>query len=143
MLFVFLALWLYFSPESFFSLQTLASVVLWVVIYSVFGKWTRGRRKVKEGFTDLMYFSANGKKWEVIDLLSNGDDLNQQDSVGGTALIYAARNGQQEIVRILLERGANRSIKTHAGKNAAEMARANGYSVIADQIDGYIEGQPS
>jgi hypothetical protein len=141
--FVALMLWLRFSPESFFSLQTLISVVIFVVVFFVFNRWTRESREVKKGFTNLMYFAANGKKWEVIDLLSNGADLNEQDSAGGTALIYAARNGQQEIVRILLERGAVKSIQTHGGKNAAAIARANGYDVIADQIDGYIEGQPT
>lgn len=142
-LFFGLMLWLRFSPESFFSLPTLASAIVWFVVYMFFRRWMRENQKVKEGFTELMYFSANGKKWEVIDLINKGADLNQQDSAGGTALIYAARNGQQEIVRILLERGASKLIHTHAGKSAAEIARANGYEVIADQIDGYVEGQLS
>ena len=142
-LLILLWIWLHFNPESVFSLKTLVSAVVFVVIYILVFRPGRENREVKMGFTDLMYFSANGKKWDVIDLLDKGADPNQQDTVGGTALIYAARNGQQEIVRILLERGANRSIQTHAGKSAAEIARTNGYYVIAEQIEGYVEGQVS
>ena len=124
-------------------MKTLVSAVTSIAVYFFVVWLTREKREVKSGFTDLMYFSANGKKWDVIDLFDRGSDLNQQDSVGGTALIYAARNGQQEVVRVLLERGANRSIQTHAGKSASEIARANGYHVIAEQIEGYVEGQVS
>lgn len=140
---VVLWLWLRFDRDSLFSLRTLGYAVALIFLYLLIGRLTRENREVKKGFTDLMYFSANGKKWDVIDLLDKGADLNQQDAVGGTALIYAARNGQQEIVRILLERGANISIQTHAGKSVAEIARANGYHVIAEQIEGYVEGQVS
>lgn len=124
-----------------------AAIVTGVAVGLLFGihNWrkAKSRRIVKEGFTELMYFSANGKKWDVIDQLNAGASPDTQDVVGGTALIYAAKNGQEDVVRVLLERGANPTIKTNAGKIASDFARSEGYMEIADMLDSVAKDKTS
>lgn len=124
---------------SFFS----GADLTWLAIFLVFCflSWQRNKREriVKEGFNELMYFSANGKKWDVIDQLNAGINPDAQDVVGGTALIYAAKNGQEDVVRVLLERGANPTLTTVSGKTASDFARAEGYIEIAEKIDSLVK----
>ncbi len=126
-----------------FSSADLISVAIFLFFCFLFWRKNKRERIVKEGFTELMYFSANGKKWDVIDQLNAGASPDAQDVVGGTALIYAAKNGQEDVVRVLLERGANPTLTTRSGKTASDFARSEGYVEIAEKIDSFFKERAS
>lgn len=77
-------------------------------------------------------------------LLDAGAKIDAQDNAGRTALIMAASRAKydweqektyREMIPVLLERGANTLIRDKAGKTAADYARDDGQTDIADLID--------
>ena len=52
---------------------------------------------------------------KLIKLLNNGNDPNQKDNSGYTALHYAARAGNNDVLKILLSHGADPNSLTSAG----------------------------
>lgn len=54
-------------------------------------------------------------------LLDDGAHIDDRDARGRTALMIAAEGGRAEIANLLLARGADRSVKDHSGKRAADL----------------------
>ena len=78
--------------------------------------------------------AAHGGHTGVVRLLLRaGADPNLAEGEGVTALTISAENGHLEIVQLLLAAGADKNFKTPRG-TAAELARSNGYTEVADQI---------
>lgn len=78
----------------------------------------------QEGFTELMGHAAKGDVVEIQRLISEGCDVNAQDSQGITALIYAAQASKFEAIETLLNSGADKGIKTKTGHTAYQFANA-------------------
>jgi len=63
---------------------------------------------------------------KVVELLSSGVEVNDQDGNGSTALIYASSIGSIEIVSELLKHSANKTIKDNLGYDAYFAAMFHG-----------------
>lgn len=68
-------------------------------------------------------------------LVEYGAKVNVAQQGGWTALHQAADHGHEELVRYLLKVGADRALKSDDGRIAADMARGNGFSRVADLLD--------
>ena len=55
----------------------------------------------------LHRLASEGNETELIDVISNGIDINEEDDNGLTALHHAAEGGHATCVEILLQHGAN------------------------------------
>ncbi|HOB72379.1 MAG TPA: ankyrin repeat domain-containing protein, partial [bacterium] len=55
-----------------------------------------------------------------------------RDDYGNTALMYAAGMGLGDLVKTLLEKGADKNIKRKDGRTALDIAKAKGYTYIAN-----------
>ena len=79
-------------------------------------------------------FAAEGNLQLLDELLSIGNDIDDQDWAGRTALHCAANAGQQEIIEYLLRRGANAVLKDRGGDTPLERAKKKGHSSIAETL---------
>ena len=61
---------------------------------------------------ELVYWASLGDVDQVKELLIDGEDPNQTDDEGYSALQAAAENDHLEMVRLLIEKGANVSYKS-------------------------------
>ena len=96
--------------------------------------------KDKDGWTPLIFASANGKTEVVKLLLEYGADKDAKDNTGDNPLRLASWKGRTEVVKILLEYGANINVY-RINKTCLD------YSYINIWIDEYIQeliitGQP-
>jgi Zn-dependent protease with chaperone function len=66
-------------------------------------------------YTPLMEASLNGEKEKVIELLEAGEDPNEMNEIGDSALLLAVTNEQIEIIPILLEHGADPNLHDESG----------------------------
>jgi len=72
---------------------------------------------------ELVYWASLGDVDQVKELLIDGEDPNQTDDEGYSALQAAAENDHLEVVRLLIEKGANVSYKSeYTALQLAEMA---------------------
>lgn len=72
---------------------------------------------------ELVYWASLGDVAQVEQLLLEGQDLNQADDEGYSALQAAAENGYLEVVKILVEKGAHVAYKSqYTALQLAEMA---------------------
>ena len=114
----------------------ITGVVLTVVVLVV-AYWRRQdkeRADFEASKSALAKACANGQLKKVIALVESGDDVNEQDELGGTALMLAARNNRLPVVKYLLEHGAKTDLKTKSGTCAFDIAVKRGNSEIADAI---------
>eukprot|EP01059_Diplonema_ambulator_P021446 TRINITY_DN3562_c0_g1_i1.p1 TRINITY_DN3562_c0_g1~~TRINITY_DN3562_c0_g1_i1.p1 ORF type:complete len:1494 (+),score=451.06 TRINITY_DN3562_c0_g1_i1:64-4482(+) len=74
----------------------------------------------------LLQAAAVGDADLVLQLLSQGVNIDKTDSNGETALHIAARNGSAEVAEVLLTHGANTTIKSSEGRCATDVAALNG-----------------
>lgn len=72
---------------------------------------------------ELVYWSSIGDITKVEEALANGNDVNQTDDEGYSALQAAAENGYLNVVKLLVEKGANVAYKgEYTALQLAEMA---------------------
>jgi uncharacterized protein len=97
---------------------------------------------IYEGFIHSVLGLAadNGLVKTVKAMLAAGADANFKDTWGGTALIYAARSGRRDVVRVLLRAGADPDTKRRDGHMAASIARAGGFTELADELERTMKG---
>merc|ERR1712204_5020 len=67
-------------------------------------------------------------------LLAHGANINCQDDNGWTALHHAAKENMVQNMDILLEHFPNLLLRDKEGKNAYNVAQANGHNVIAETL---------
>jgi serine/threonine-protein phosphatase 6 regulatory ankyrin repeat subunit B len=67
-------------------------------------------------------------------LLKTGIDINQQDSLGFTALHWAAYYGHQAVVESLLANGANIGLASNTGTTALYWAALNGRQAVVELL---------
>ncbi|TGZ59894.1 hypothetical protein CRM22_008823 [Opisthorchis felineus] len=75
---------------------------------------------------------GNPKCLEV--LVNNGADINQHDELLCTPMHHAARNGHTQTFEWLRDHGANVTVRNLFGQSPADMALANDFPDLADQI---------
>lgn len=101
----------------------------------------------KPGMRTLLMCAAQGDMQDIMRiLLKKGSDPNDvifpsEDSNtpnGTTALMLAAENGHDKAVRLLLSAGAIPRLLNEHGECAADLARENGHTALAD----FLESQP-
>lgn len=68
-------------------------------------------------------------------LITNGANVNAQNSSGATALIFAAMFDQQEFVELLLNNGADREITDSKGNTAHDYAKMKENRALADKLN--------
>lgn len=83
-----------------------------------------------KGFTELMWYAADGQFENLSSMLDSGVNIDTQDERGATALMYASRNGHFTIVKALIARGADKELKTNSGYTASDFAIQAGYPEI-------------
>lgn len=86
------------------------------------------------GSTPLHLAATNPDGAVLRALLAAGADVNARDKEGATPLHMAAYTQRAANAQILLEAGADPAIKTHAGRDAASMAR----KAMANEVAGVI-----
>ena len=74
------------------------------------------------GFTDYIYREIGNKKLNLEDYLSQGGDINIQDSKGLTLLHYAVDFENKEIAISLINNGANVNVKDNKGMTPLHLA---------------------
>jgi len=97
------------------------------------------RRAISRGINsalNLCLFNAaqQGYAQMVKILLKTGIDINQQDSLGFTALHWAAYNGHQVVVESLLAHDADLNIVDNSGKTALHWAALNGHLAVVESL---------
>lgn len=79
--------------------------------------------------------ARTGNTREVERLVAQGTPVDARDSAGRTALMLAALNGQAAAVQALLTLGAQSALVDGEGLTAAQHARRQGHSGIADLLE--------
>lgn len=90
----------------------------------------------EDGFTELMFYAAEGDIDRVRDLVNYSGKVNAQDDKGGTALIYASKNGHFEMVKFLLMSDAKVELRTKNGLSALDIAKRSEHFEIAGLLAG-------
>jgi ankyrin repeat protein len=67
-------------------------------------------------------------------LLDRGANVNAADNSGTTALMFAAGRGKTDLVRLLLSKEADPVMKNCYGQDAASLAKAGGYTALAEEL---------
>ncbi len=67
-------------------------------------------------------------------LLDRGANVNAADDSGTTALMFAAGRGKKDLVKFLLSKQADPAIKNCYGQDAASLAKAGGYTALAEEL---------
>lgn len=88
----------------------------------------------KEASQVLLSVVTEGNTEGVYQMLSQGANINIQDSNGKTPLLKAIEAGQIEIVSILLSKGAGVNYADKDGSTALIVACENNYPLIAEMI---------
>lgn len=70
-------------------------------------------------------------------MLVAGVDVNQKDTLGGTALFDAAHEGHLQVAKLLLAAGAKKDIKHRDGTTPGSVARSKGFTDLADAIESH------
>ena len=80
---------------------------------------TRAELSAAEGYvnchTRLMREALQGNTEKVKDLLDQGEEINQRDDNGRTALMFAVINTHYETMKVLLEYGADVNARSNRG----------------------------
>lgn len=92
--------------------------------------------------TLLMCAAQGGSESYVSKLLGTGSDPNRvifpasdaDTPAGTTALMIAAQHGHEKIVRLLINAGAFPHLCNEDGQTAADLARENGHTTLADYL---------
>ena len=79
----------------------------------------------------LMLAARAGITEDVSRLLTEGSDINCQDSEGWTPLMWASDGGHEEVVRLLLEAGANVDQPSKKGFTPLMVAACKGQCGVA------------
>ena len=88
-----------------------------------------------EGWTPLHYAAFEGRQALFDKLLAAGADINALAPNQSDVLMLASRNGHIELVRHLITLGVVLDRRNEAGLSAAEWARSNANTDIADLIE--------
>lgn len=88
-----------------------------------------------DGWAPLHYAAFEGRLAILDKLLARGAKIDALTPNRATALMLAARNGHIDTVRRLLRAGADTALKNDRGLTAAEWARTQGNTDIADLIE--------
>lgn len=99
-------------------------------------------RPITELFPDIKFIkisrleaaASSGRTWEVKTALQRGDDVNERNEDGETALHHAAVGGHLEIARLLIECGADARAETDDGKTALQLAEENDQIEIVEYL---------
>lgn len=86
------------------------------------------------GNTALMGSCFKGNTEVVRYLIESGADVNAKAANGGTALHFAAMVNRPEIATLLVSAGADPTIRDDKGLTAADHARQQGLSALAEQL---------
>ena len=86
--------------------------------------------KFDEFLTNVM----QGNRKAVAEAIKVGQDVNEVDKEGLTALHWAAVFNRYEIVVLLLANRANKFTKSFRGFKAVQLAELFGYSEVSDVI---------
>ena len=79
---------------------------------------------------------ARGGVLDIVKLrISQGADVNAQDTIGNTSLHWAATFGKSETVNVLLENGADADVENYDGNTASDLAGQHGYEVISKSLN--------
>jgi ankyrin repeat protein len=97
------------------------------------GAPTEGRDH--EGNSALLLAAARGSSEMVSALLQHGAHPDVQNRGGDTALMAASRIGALAACNALLQAGANRSVRNSVHSTALDIARARGFSELAQLLD--------
>jgi ankyrin repeat protein len=67
-------------------------------------------------------------------LLAAGQNINERDKHGQTALMNAARSGQEDVVRLLIDAGADLNVTAKYKLTALMLAIINAHRTIAEHL---------
>ncbi|NYT36711.1 ankyrin repeat domain-containing protein [Allopusillimonas soli] len=95
----------------------------------------RGALVNRLGWTPLQYAASKGHLDTVKMLISQGAMVNAPAPDGTTALMMAAFSGSEEVVQYLLDQGADVTTQNLQQLDAADWARSNNKTSLADKLD--------
>jgi ankyrin repeat protein len=78
--------------------------------------------------------TSSGDLMQIRVLLAGGQNVNDRDEHGQTALMNAARSGQEEIVQVLVDAGADLNVTAKYNLTALMLAIINGHCAIAELL---------
>lgn len=81
--------------------------------------------------TELMTQAQRGDVTTVKQLIFSGENVDERNRYGWTALMHAARSGQVDAARALLDAGANVNIRDETGATPLIRAAAKGHAELA------------
>ena len=87
------------------------------------------------GTTMLFEAVANDDVSQCLKLLSAGADPNLGDNNGTTPLMEATSGGNEELVKLLLMHGALAGSRDRSGDTAADYARNQGFTGVAQILE--------
>lgn len=87
-------------------------------------------------WTPLMWAALRGKDEIIKQLFMAGARINEVDSDGNTPLMLAAWRGHTGTVMLLISDGANIHAKNRFGKDAAAIAKKNGFPELYKKLSG-------
>ena len=91
------------------------------------------------GWTALGWAASENQSTQVTRLLTAGADMERQtDAFQRTPLMAAAQSGAAKAVAILLDAGAQVTAQDGLGCTAADLARANGHTELAQRLDALL-----
>jgi hypothetical protein len=94
-----------------------------------------------EAASPLHKATAKGKTKKVIQLISNGSDVNEKTKSGYTSLHIASSRGYARIARILVKNGADVNIKDRHGRTAADLAKKKNKTQVVQVLNRVNENK--
>ncbi len=98
----------------------------------------KGAEINRPGWTALHYAAASGSVEIIRRLLEESAYIDAESPNGTTPLMMAARGGRRDALTLLLEEGADPVLRNERGMTAADFARAQGFSDLAQMLEERI-----
>lgn len=86
----------------------------------------------------IVEYARRGLIEKVIECIERGDDVNDRDYLGDTALIIAARDHNLEMVKILIEAGADCNVKGLSNLSPLNYAKIYKNNEMKEYIEEHI-----
>lgn len=90
--------------------------------------------RASKPYTPLQIACRGGIVPLVIFLLDRGDDIEEEDAAGNTALHHAAWEGHDDVIAVLLERGAKTGSKDKSGRSILHLVALQGHKSTAELL---------
>jgi ankyrin repeat protein len=93
-------------------------------------EWARDYERRLQNRTPLMAAATRGDVRQMAELLDQGEDADELNPAGWTAMMFAAEAGREQVVTLLQQRGASVEIRDQQSRSAFTVAAKGGHLTV-------------